>query len=87
MEDIKENKSIVKIINDDLRLEILESKYKNMLSDKDEYIAQQKQELKNVYCDLIALQKVNAKNIDELINIKIDNNKQMAQLEGRVYSF
>ena len=68
------------ISNKDVELELLKSKYKNMLSDKEKYITEQKQELQKVYSDLIALQKENEKNVDELMYIRIENNNQMEQL-------
>jgi hypothetical protein len=76
--------SNILINNKDVDLEILKLKYKNMLSDKENYITEQNQELQKVYSDLIILQKENKKNVDELLSIRIEHNNKMEQFWERV---
>ena len=79
------NGSNTLINNKDVDLEILKLKYKNMLSDKESYITEQKQELQKVYSDLIILQIENKKNVDELLSIRVEHNNQMEQYYFSVY--
>lgn len=67
--------------NKDTELEELKVKYKDMLSDKENYITQQKQELQEVYDKISILQNENDNNKSELINVKLDYDKQLEQLE------
>lgn len=62
--------------------ELIESnkKYKDILADKENLITQQKDELQEVYSNLIVVQNQNKEHETELSNIKSDYNKQLDQL-------
>ncbi|MBU3188933.1 hypothetical protein K9O30_07950 [Clostridium bowmanii] len=70
------------IKNKDIELEELKNKYKNMLSDKESSIIEQKEELQKVYEDLLVVQKDSKESSDELLSIRIDHSKQMELLAG-----
>jgi hypothetical protein len=67
--------------NKDAEIETLKAKYKDMLADKESLITKQKQELQDVYSNLLMLQDEDKENKSELLNIKIEHNKQLEQLE------
>lgn len=67
--------------NKDAEIETLKAKYKDMLADKESLITEQKQELQDVYSNLLMLQNEDKENKNELLNIKIEHNKQLDQLE------
>ena len=67
--------------NKDAEIETLKAKYKDMLADKESLITEQKQELQDVYNNLLMLQDEDKENKSELLNIKIEHNKQLDQLE------
>jgi DNA repair exonuclease SbcCD ATPase subunit len=67
--------------NKDVELEALKNKYKDMLLDKESLITKQKQELQEVYSNLIVTQNENKEYENELLNIKLEHNKQIEQLE------
>jgi len=70
--------------NKDVELQELKAKYKDMLSDKESFIMNQKQELQESYSNLVLVQTENKEYEGELFNIKIEHNKQMEQLEGNL---
>lgn len=70
--------------NKDTELEELKAKYKDMLFNKDNIITQIKDELQQVYNNLNVLQNENNNNKNELLNVKLEYNKQMEQLEGNL---
>lgn len=72
------------ISNKDAELEALKNKYKDMLSDKESSITLQKQELQQVYSNLNVLQNEYEAHKNELFSIRIENNKQIEQLEGNL---
>ena len=72
------------ISNKDTELQSLNSKYKDMLSDKESYIIFKNQELQEVYSNLNLLQNENDTNKTELLSIRIEYNKQLEQLDGNL---
>jgi len=70
--------------NKDIELEELKNTYKNMLSDKEISITNQKQELQDVYSNLIVVQEDSKKITDELLSIRIEHNTQTEQLLGNI---
>jgi hypothetical protein len=70
--------------NKDGELQDLKVKYKDMLSDKESFILDQKRELQESYSNLVLAQTENKEYESELSNIKIEHNKQMEQLEGNL---
>lgn len=70
--------------NKDAELEALKNKYKDMLADKESSITLQKEELQQVYSNLVVLQNQNKENEDKLSIIKIDNDKQLDHLESNL---
>jgi hypothetical protein len=66
--------------------ELLESnkKYKDMLADKESCITLQKQELQEVYNNLIVVQNENKEHESELLNIKNEHDKHFDQLESNM---
>lgn len=72
------------ISNKDTELEALKAKYKDMLSEKESFITEQKQELQNVYTNLLVVQNENKEHKNELFSIRTEYNKQLEQLEGNL---
>lgn len=72
------------ISNKDTELEVLKTKYKDMLSDKESFIVEQKQELQDSYSNLLLVQNENEEHKNELLSIRIEYNKQFEQLEGNL---
>ncbi|MBU3188725.1 hypothetical protein K9O30_06065 [Clostridium bowmanii] len=72
------------ISNKDVELELLKAKYKDMLLNKEIFIAEQKQELQEVYSNLLALQNEDKEHKNEVLNTKIEHNKQIEQLDGNL---
>ncbi len=70
--------------NKDTELGELKVKYKDMLSDKESLIIEQKQELQEVYNNLVLAQNENKENESKLLSIKIEYTKQLEQLEGNL---
>jgi len=72
------------ISNKDTELEVLKTKYKDMLSDKESFIVEQKQELQDSYSNLLIVQNENEEHKNELLSIRIEYNKQFEQLDGNL---
>jgi hypothetical protein len=72
------------ISNKDIELEELQTKYKDMLLNKENSITQLIQELQGVYTDLSVLQQESIKHKEELENIKLETKKQLEMLQGQV---
>lgn len=72
------------ISNKDAELEVLKIKYKDMLSDKESFITEQKQELQDVYSNLVLVQNENKEHKNELSSIRVEYNKQLDQLESNL---
>ena len=72
------------INNKDVELQDLKVKYKDMLSDKESFITEQKQELQDVYGNLLVAQNEDKEHKNELLSIGIEHNKQLEQLEGNL---
>ncbi|MBU3111631.1 hypothetical protein [Clostridium lacusfryxellense] len=72
------------ICNKDIELEELNNTYKDMLSDKEISITNQKDELQEVYSNLLVVQEDSKKSSDELLSIRIDHNNQVEQLLGNI---
>lgn len=72
------------ISNKDTELEVLKNKYKDMLSDKENSITLNKQELQEVYNNISVLQNENENYKNELFNIRGEYNKQIDQLESNL---
>ena len=72
------------ISNKDAELQGVKSKYNDILFNKDSIITEQKQELQQVYDEKSVLQIENSNNKNELLNSKIEYNKQIEQLEGNL---
>jgi len=70
------------ISNKDVELEAIKIKYKDMQSNKENLITEQKQELQEVYSNLLALQNEDEEHKNELFNIKIEYDKQVDQFRG-----
>lgn len=70
------------ISNKNTELEELKNKYKDMLLNKENCITTQSEELQHVYSNLSVLQNENEEHKNELLNIKIEYNKQLDQLES-----
>lgn len=70
--------------NKDTEFEELKAKYKEMLFNKDNSITKQCDELQHVYDNLSILQNENDNNKNELMNIRIDYDKQLEQMEGNL---
>lgn len=68
------------IANKDAELEALKNKYKDMLSDKESLITEQKQELHEAYSNLVVVQNESKEHENKLLNTKIEYNKQLEQL-------
>jgi hypothetical protein len=67
--------------NKDAELDALKNIYKDMLLDKESRITLQKEELQHVYNNIIVLQNENEEHNKELASIRIENGKQIEQLE------
>lgn len=67
--------------NKDVELEALKSKYKDMLLDKESIITVQKQELQDVYSNLIVIQDESKEGKNKISSITIEHNRQMEQME------
>ena len=72
------------INNKDAELEVLKAKYKDMLSDKESCITEQKQELQDVYSNLLVVQNEEKENKNELITIRTEYTKQLEQLDSNL---
>ena len=70
--------------NKDAELQGVKSKYNDVLFNKDSIITEQKQELQQVYDEKSVLQIENDNSKNELLNIKLEYNKQFEQLEGNL---
>lgn len=68
--------------NKDMELQELKAKYKDMLSDKENILQQQKQELQQVYTENTVLQNENEDHKIELMKVRTDYIKQLEQLES-----
>ncbi len=72
------------ISNKDTELEALKAKYKDMLSEKESFITEQKQELQECYSNLLVVQNENKEHKNELFSIRVEYSKQLEQLEGNL---
>lgn len=70
--------------NKDVELQELKIKYKDMLADKESLITEQKNELQEVYGNLVSVQNENKDHKNELINIGLEYNKQLDQLDSNL---
>ncbi|WP_291633043.1 hypothetical protein [Clostridium sp.] len=72
------------INNKNVEFEELKIKYKDMLSEKESYIMEQKQELQENYSNLLLCQTENEESKKKVLNIRIEYNKQLEQLIGNL---
>jgi hypothetical protein len=72
------------LTNKDVELQELKTKYKDMLSEKEGILQQQKQELQQVYAENNVLQNENEEHKVDLMKVKSDFIKQLEQLESTI---
>ena len=72
------------ITNKDTEIETLKEKYKDMLSEKENCIIEQKKELQEVYSNLVVIQNEEKENKKELVTTRTEYTKQLDQFESNL---